>query len=100
MDWLDVQKLAQLALVAIAAGGGVVGIVGLIKRWFSIEDKHAQIASWVVSVIMALLAAVVSGEINPELFVNPVDAIVAIAMIILSVAKVSAGFYTFQKRVK
>ena len=71
MDWLDVQKLAQLLLTVTAAAGGVVGLVGLLKRWFGFNEQSAQVVSWVVSAIMALLAAVVSGEIPPELFAIP-----------------------------
>ena len=98
MDWLDIQKLAKLVLTVVVASGGVVGLVGLLKRWFSFADQSAQIVSWVVSAIMALLAAVVSGEITPELFANPVDAVIVIVMILLGVAKASSGIYTIQKR--
>ncbi len=100
MEWLDVTKLAELLLTVIAAAGGVVGVVGLLKKWFGFADQYAQIASWIISAIMALLAALVSGEITPELFTNPVDALIVIVMILLGVAKASAGIYTIQKRIK
>jgi uncharacterized membrane protein required for colicin V production len=100
MEWLDVTKLAELLLTVIAAAGGVVGIVGLLKKYFGFADQYAQIASWIISAIMALLAAMVSGEITPELFTNPIDALVAIVMILLGVAKTSAGIYTLQKRIR
>jgi hypothetical protein len=97
MEWLDIQKLAELLLTIAAAAGGVVGIVGLLKKWFGIDDKVAQVVSWVVTAVMALLAAVVSGEITPELFVNPIDAVVVVVMILLGVARFSAGIYKLQK---
>jgi hypothetical protein len=97
MEWLDLQKVAGLLITLAVAAGGVVGIVGLLKKWFGIDDKAAQAASWVVTAIMALLAAVVSGEITPELFADPVDAVIAIVMILLGVARFSAGIYKLQK---
>ena len=98
MEWMDVTKLAELLLTVAAAAGGVVGIVGLLKKWLGFADQYAQIASWIISAVMALLAALVSGEITPELFANPVDAVIVIVMILLGVAKASAGIYTIQKR--
>lgn len=97
MNWFDIQKLAELLLTIAAAAGGVVGIVGLLKRWFGYTDKAAQVASWIVTAVMALLAAVVSGEITPELFASPVDAVVVVVMILLGVARFSAGIYKLQK---
>lgn len=98
MEWLEWQKLAGLGITLLTAAGGVVGIVGLLKKWFPIiDDKVARGVSWAVTALMAFLSAVVSNEITPELFANPVDAVIVVVMILLGVARFSAGIYTIQK---
>lgn len=100
MEFLDIQKLVELLLTIIGAAGGVVGIVELLKRFTGLADEYAQAAAWVITAVMALLAAVVSGEINPGLFADPVDALVLIVNILLGVTVASRGIYTVYKRRK
>lgn len=97
MEWSDVIKLVELLLTVIVAAGGTVGIVNLVKRFTGVEDNVARVVSWVVTAVTALLAAVAAGQITPELFVNPVDAIVVIVTILLGVAKGSEGLYRLTK---
>jgi len=94
--WGDLVTIVETLLIIAAAAGGTVGVVGLLKQLLKLDENGARIASWVVTGLMGVMAAAVSGQITPELFVNWATAVKVIVMIWIT-ATSSSGVYQFQK---
>lgn len=67
MNWDQVLQLLGILMTLIVAAGGAVGITNALKQWLGVEGVAAQIVAFVVQGLVAVLGALLAGQITPDM---------------------------------
>lgn len=83
-DW---TVIVQIATIVLGLVGGVysVRLVNYLKVAFGLKGMQVQVLTWTVSVVLAVLTLVVSGQVSPTALTP--EYVVALAGLVLAASQ-------------